>query len=234
MIHLLLSALLWLWNQQSFDQISRNNIARKEAVKAYQQGQYATAAERYTFLNKLNADPDPALLLNLGHSCFQLHQYSKAQTYYKTIQKVGNAEQITVADVQLGVIACLQKDSATALSLFQHALLQNPDNEPARYNFELISQTFSGRLPNPQASHKPTPKPGAGRQPTAANELTTTQAKTLVRSSQKNDKLNRFRNLNMTEAQARQILDAMQSNDLPYSLARHRAKSHETTPGNAW
>ncbi len=234
MIHLFLSVLLWVWNHRSFDQISRNNIARKEAEAAYQAGNYRRAADRYTYLTHLNTTPDPALLLNLGHSCFRLNQYARAKVNYEKLRQVGNPGLTAIADVQLGIIACQEKDSATALTLFQQALLQNPDNEPARYNFELIKKFYSGRLPTRRSGRQSSPKTTASRQAVAPNQLKLDKAPVLVQSDQKKDKLNRFRNLNMTEAQARQILDAMQGDDLPYSLARQRTKAKEPDAGNQW
>lgn len=234
MIHLFLSAMLWVWNHRAFDTISHNNIARKEAEVAYQTGNYKRAAERYTYLARLNATPDPTLLLNLGHSCFRLNEYTRAKRHYEKLRQIGNSDLAAIAAVQLGVIACQERDSATALTLFEQALLQNPDNEPARYNFELISRVYTGQPPASQSGRKSKTKSTFGRQPSATDQLESIQAQALVQSARKDDKLNRFRNLNMTEAQARQVLDAMKGNDLPYSLARHRAKSDESEPGNKW
>ncbi|MBC8156442.1 MAG: tetratricopeptide repeat protein [Bacteroidetes bacterium] len=234
MIQLFLSVLVWVWSHRSFDDISRNNLARKDAEAAYQAGNYERAAERYTYLTRLGPLPEPALLLNLGHCHFRLNQYSRARPHYEKLRQVGNPDLSAMAAVQLGVIACQEKDSATALTLFQQAMLQNPDSEPARYNFELIKKLFSGQPLATQSGRKAKPKTASGRQPSAADQLKLTQAQTLTRSAQQNDKLNRFRNLAMTEAQARQILEAMQGNDLPYSLARHRGKTDESESGNKW
>lgn len=234
MIHLFLSALLWIWNHRSFDQISRNNIARKQAESAYQAGDYNRAAERYAYLAKLSAAPEPALLLDLGHSCFHLRQYTRAKAHYEKLRQLGSTNLAATAAVQLGVIACIEKDSASALALFQQALLQNPDNEPARYNFEFIKRTWSGRSPATLAGRKAKPRTAVSRQSAVADSLKRAPAPTLIRSAQKTDKLNRFRNLNMTEAQARQMLDAMQGDDLPYSLARHRNKANPSESDNQW
>ncbi len=234
MIHLFLSALLW-WQHRSLDQISRNNIARKEAEAAYKAANYARAAERYTFLTRIDSTPNPDLLLNLGHSCFRLNRYAPAKVQYERLRQIGNAEQVSIASVQLGIIACLEKDSATALNLFQQALLENSDNEPARHNFELIKRIWSGRTPTAGVAQRPKPNPAkvTVQRPTPA-ESKQAPAPTVAHSERKDDQLRRFRNLNMTEAQARQLLDAMQGDDLPYTLARHRAPARDAEPGNRW
>ena len=232
MIHLLFLTLSW-WQANSLDRISRNNMARREAEAAYQSGHYARAAERYTFLTGVASTAPPDLLLDLGHSCFQLHQYRLAKVQYERLRQVGGARQVSIASVQLGIIACHEQDSATAVDLFRQALLLNPDNEPARHNFELIKRTWSGQKPTVQASRKPraTPKPTEG---SASAPSKTAPAPTVAHSDRKDDQLRRFRNLNMTEAQARQLLDAMQGDDLPYSLARHRKPANDAETGNRW
>lgn len=232
MIHLLFLALSW-WQPRSLDRISRNNIARREAEAAYQSGHYAQAVERYTFLTKITPSPPPELLLDLGHSCFRLNQYDTAKIQYERLRQVGNASQVSIASVQLGIIACLEKDSAMALNLFQQALLLNPDNEPARHNFELIKRTWSGRQPTAQAGRK-TKSTLKTKEESAPAQSKTAPAPTVAHSDRTDDELRRFRNLNMTEAQARQLLDAMQGDDLPYSLARYRKPSNETESGNRW
>ena len=50
MNYLILSVLLWLWDNRSFDKISQNNVARMEAMQAYEAGHYDRAAERYKLL----------------------------------------------------------------------------------------------------------------------------------------------------------------------------------------
>ena len=163
MVHLLFLVLSW-WQPRSLDRISRNNIARREAEAAYRAGRYAEAAKHYTFLTSVTPAPPPELLLNLGHSCFQMTQYELAKVQYERLRQVGSAPQTSIASVQLGIIACQEKDSATALDLFEQALLLNPDNEPARHNFELIKRTWSGR--------KPTATPKTTAQPTATKKST--------------------------------------------------------------
>ena len=228
MIYLLITAWLW-WNPTlPVNQISRTNQARRDAESAYRAGQYTRALTLYTFLSQTTTSIDPAVRLNLGHTYFQLNQFAKAKPQYETLLRSDRPDLRTVAATQLGVIACRERDSSMALALFRQALLEDPENEPARYNFELIKKTYSGKLPASNPRRKPVP---ANRR--VANKQQRT-GQEVERSARQDDLLRRFRQLNMTEEQAMQLLDAMQSNDLPYALTRSARLSASTKPaGNS-
>lgn len=208
MTHLLIFLLLSLWQHRSIDHISRHNLARKEAETAYNAGDFRTAADRYAYLNRTGSDG--AIRLNAGHVYFRLRQFGKAKEQYEALLSDEDPALTSAAAIQLGVIACYERDSATALTLFRQALLQDPNSEPARYNFELIQRQFSGKTP-------PKKKPAA---PQRQAQQQTLSNNTVERSDKEEERLRRFSELNMTEDQAMQLLDAMQGNDLPYSSLR--------------
>ncbi len=144
MNYLLIAAWLWLNNLLPLNQVSRNNQARQEAQAAYQAGQHQHALKLYTYLSQTTTI-DPAVRLNLGHTYFNLKQYKQAKSQYETLLQSDRADLRTVAATQLGVVACLEGDSASAITLFKQALLENADNESARYNFELVKTYYSGK-----------------------------------------------------------------------------------------
>ncbi|GAA4402205.1 hypothetical protein GCM10023187_17150 [Nibrella viscosa] len=213
MTHLLIFIFLSLWQHRSIDQISRHNLARKEAEAAYTAGTYKVAAERYAYLNRSPADG--AVRLNAGHAYFRLNQLDLAREQYEALLRQDDPELASMAAVQLGVIACYQRDSATALTFFRQALLQNANSEPARYNFELIHRQYSGK---PPAGEQP-PPPRKAEQPTQASALSPSAGR-VEHSERQDEQLNRFGELNMTEEQALHLLNAMQGNDLPFSTLR--------------
>jgi tetratricopeptide (TPR) repeat protein len=228
MIYLLLTAWLW-WNQLIPESpISRNNQLRQEAQVAYQTGQYARALSLYTYLSRTANTVEPAVQLNLGHTYFKLNQYAKAKPQYVPLLQSDQANLRTAAATQLGVIACLERDSATALSLFQQALLENADNESARYNFELVKKYYSGKKPNPS-------RKSADRKPKQVNKPRPAGGQQVERSSRQDELLRRFQRLNLSEEQALQLLDAMQGDDLPYALTRSaRRSSKPASAENRW
>jgi len=216
---LLLMTWLWLaWLPDKplpIGQISQTNHARQDAEYAYKSGRYQQALSIYTYLNEVSNTPDPTVWLNLGHTYFQLRQYGKAAQQYTKLQQVSQAALRTVAATQLGIIACRQRDSSTALTLFRQALLIDFTNEPARHNFELIKRRYVPRQPGMRqpatqtASQAMKPAQTAGR---------------VERSSRQDELLRRFRQMNLTEEQALQLLNAMQHDDLPYALTRTARK----------
>ena len=230
MIYVLLTVWLWWDTPASLDQISRNNRARQEAQAAYQAGRYADALTLYAGLSRITTTIDPAIRLNLGHTYFQLKRYAKARQQYETLLRSDRSDLRTVAATQLGVMACLQRDSAAALAFFEQALLENPDNEPARYNFELINKQFSGNAPTLNKQHKQ-----AQKQPQLRNNPQPSGGQ-VERSARQDEVLRRFQRLHLSEQQALQLLDAMQDDDLPYALThstqRNGAKS--TANENQW
>ncbi|CAN5144333.1 hypothetical protein BH09BAC4_BH09BAC4_01740 [soil metagenome] len=215
MIYLIITAWLWWNNLFSMNQVSRNNQARQEAQSAYEAGQYTRALQLYSYLSRTTTTIDPAVRLNLGHTYFQLKQYRKARPQYETLLRSDRPDLRTAAATQLGVITCLEGDSATALALFQQALLENADNEPARYNFELVKTYYSGKKP----ASKQQPNP-ASRKPQLVNRPRPSGGQQVERSARQDELLRRFQRLNLSEEQALQLLDAMQGDDLPYALTR--------------
>lgn len=234
-LYLFIAIFLWwnklLLNQPFMNQISQNNQARQEAEAAYQAGQYSRALTFYAYLSRTTTTIDPAVRLNLGHTYFQLKRYDKARPQYETLLQSDRPDLRTVAATQLGVIACLERDSARALSLFQKALLENADNEPARYNYELIKKYYSGeRRPTAPRAKQPT------QAQQLVNKLQPSVGQQVERSTRQDELLRRFQRLNLSEEQALQLLNAMQSDDLPYALTQSawRKKTQAVANGNRW
>lgn len=224
MIYILIAAWLWLTDLLPANQISQNNQARQGAQTAYRAGQYQRALTLYAYLSTRTTTIDPAVRLNLGHTYFKLHQYAKAKPQYETLLQSDRPDLRTAAATQLGVMACLEGDSAAALTLFRQALLENADNESARYNFELIKTYYSGKSP---AKH--TKQKSSAQQPKTVNKPRPMGGQNVERSDRQDELLRRFRRLNLSEEQALQLLDAMRSDDLPYALTRSARRS-ETKP----
>ena len=64
---LLFSILLWIWDNRSFDTISRSNRAKIEAQEAYQEKDYDTALEAYQNIATSSLFAEPEARLNLAH-----------------------------------------------------------------------------------------------------------------------------------------------------------------------
>lgn len=222
-VRLLFSTLLlvsWLetsLGDSSLGLVSRRNRARKQAAVAYRAGQYDEALRLYRYVVETSPTPSLAERVNLGQVYFQLRQYKRAKREFEQPGIDPTPQLTATAATQLGLLACLDKDTTTALAHFQKALLNNPDNYAARQNYELLKLRFSGKKPARRpAQQTPTPTP----QPQA------TRGQRADQTNEQRDQLNRFRNAAMSEQQARQLLDALQADDLPYELARRRTRQN--------
>lgn len=224
MVYAFLIAWLW-WPEPLTNQISRNNRARQEAERAYRAGQFDRALTLYAYLSRTTTTIDPAVRLNLGHTYFRLRQYASAKPQYEILLRSDRPDLRTVAATQLGIMACFDRDSVRALTLFRQALLENADNEPARYNFELVKKRYSGKLLpiNPQQK---------ARQPLVVNKPRPAGGQ-VERSARQDELLRRFEQLNLSQEQALQLLNAMQQDDLPYALTQSARRSGTRPPANS-
>ena len=227
---LLFSLLLWIWDNRSFDTISRSNRAKIEGQVAYQEKDYRKALEAYQNISNSSLFAEPEARLNLAHSYFQLKQLNNARQYYSRLSKIKNNFLSSRAFNQLGVIETIDKDTVAALRYFRESLRQNPDNQKAQYNYELLKKTFSGKedvaktKPLPQKTEQtPTPSPA----PKTAQEVQKTE--------EKKNLLDQLQNMKMSEAQAMMILDALKASEIQYlQQQKHRSSANNDDSKGKW
>ena len=199
--------------------VTRRNQTRKLALSHVQAGSYPQALAHYRFLVRTSANPTLAERINLGHIYYRLGQFKAAKQEYEKPGLQATPALLATAATQLGLLATQTNDTATALSHFQTALLNDPDNEPARANYELLKRYFSGKKIN----RKPTaPTPSVLPKPAPGQRADQTD--------QQRDQLTRLPPDGLTDEEATRLLDALQTDDLPYILAQRRASKRP--PGN--
>ena len=165
---LLLSAGLpgWRWLLH----VREHNAAQLQAQAAARRGQAAEAVYYYQQATTLagRGGPTPALLLDLAQAQTKAGQTAAARTTYSRLLAPTVPAAIgSTARQQLAVLLARQGQAAQAVSLLKQALLLNPANATARYNYELLSQYLAGRpaaLPPPslgQPTAAPAPQPKA-------------------------------------------------------------------------
>ncbi len=134
--------------------ISTINRMKSAAMQAYASGNYAEAAQRYQYLIDSLGVIEEEVLLNLGHSYFQLNDYEKARQAYAAATVLGNKNRQSIAHQQLGVIANREGKFQEALQHFREALKANPENEEARYNYELLKKKLKDQNNPPQQNQQ--------------------------------------------------------------------------------
>ena len=120
--------------------LSRINEYSARAAAAYQQEDYTGAIAAYRYLVYDLEVHDDQLQLNLAHAYYQAGRWPEAQQEYRLLVSHPYRHLRSVAHLQLGNIATRQKKYRQALALFRAALVAEPGNDAARYNYELLKK----------------------------------------------------------------------------------------------
>ena len=153
------------------------NVAVADATAAYRRGEALLAA--HYFENALAtasphpAAPDPRLVLNLGHAQAQAGRLGAAQATYGRLLASSPARLSSVARQQLAVLAAGRGELAQAAGLLRQAIILDPTNAEARYDFEVVSEYLARRPNRPQLPPPPAPSPAPT--PKVAPDKTGTQ-----------------------------------------------------------
>ena len=144
--------------------VHERNVAVAAGAQAYERGNAPQAATAFATALSANAQqiPDPRLLLNLAHAQVRAGQLAPAQVSYGRLLTGSSAQLGSVARQQLAVLAAQRGEIAQALNLLRQALLLDPTNSGARFNYELLSDYLARRPKAPKIGPPPeakSPKP---------------------------------------------------------------------------
>ena len=208
----LLYFMLWIWDNRSFEAITERNRAKTQAEIAYAEQNYAEAADLYRRITYGSIFSEAAARLNLAHAYYQAGKPAEARRHYRLLTRVQDQYVASEAQSQLALLALMSadKDTLEALELLKAALRQNPDNDRARFNYELLKEHFSGRIPPTERSENPPPKEQN------QTEVPPDEGQSPEQVEQREQLLKQLKQLNMSEDQARAILDAMKTNEMQY------------------
>jgi len=214
----ILYVLLWLWDNRTFDSITKANQRKLDAEQAYNNAQFAQSAKLYHQITYGSLFSEPAARLNLAHSYYKLGNYKLALKHYNLLHEVDNNTIASIANSQIALIKVNQKDTASALTSLKTALLLEPGNNLARSNYIILKKHFSG---SEQPSEVNTDKKKSEQQITAQQNRHTSpepkpENREVAEDVKKEELLKSLKAMNMSEDQARAILDAMKSNESQY------------------
>ena len=156
----------------SWTRTSRLNQAIETAEKSYAEARYTDAITDHLVLINEFEVKSQALNFNLGLS----HQFGEkaeeAATWYDQATQSSNKIINSMAFNQSGVLLGDKKEYQAALSKFQSALIQDPTNEVARYNYELLARWLQrDEERKQQEQNKPEPSEFAKRKKAEADRL---------------------------------------------------------------
>ena len=131
-----ISVLLALFSQ-TLTKVSRINQYISEARTAYLQKDFGTAIYFYRYLYDSMQVQDRSLRLDMAHAYFLKNDKVKAFKSYQALLKKASTATGSVVNLQLGVLA-INQNKQDALEYFKKAIILDPTNQEARYNFELL------------------------------------------------------------------------------------------------
>jgi Ca-activated chloride channel homolog len=127
------------------DKIGKINSAKAEAKKAFLSGDFKKAIQKYSYLiDSLGVNEDE-VRANLASAYFQANDTAHAVNTYQLLTQSPNKKISSVANQQLGVMANNTEKLEEALQYFKQALKAAPENEEARYNYEVVKKKLEDK-----------------------------------------------------------------------------------------
>ncbi|RTQ52285.1 hypothetical protein EJV47_04470 [Hymenobacter gummosus] len=151
----------------AFQRVYEANQAQQAGAAAYARRDYPAAAAAYARARELGSN-SPQLHLDLGHAYARAGQAAAAREAYGRALQNAPGELRSVARQQLATLAAAEGNYPQALALLRQALMDNPRNAAARYNYELL-RPYQGRRNPPQLPPPPPPPASGGGQQNQPN-----------------------------------------------------------------
>ncbi|WP_111671165.1 hypothetical protein [Algoriphagus litoralis] len=156
----------------SWTRVSRLNTAIEAAERSYAEANYEQSVTDHLVLVNEFEYKSPELSFNLGLSHHYSDKMDEAQTWYDQVTQSPNKMLVSFAYNQSGVILGNKKEYEAALSKFQSALIKDPTNEQARYNYEMLARWLQrDEERKNQDQNKPEPSEFAKRKKAEADRL---------------------------------------------------------------
>lgn len=121
-------------------EIAKINRLKSEAKKAYTNGDFQLATEKYSMLYDSMSVTEDEIALNLAHSYYALNDSSNARSSYEQLTTSSNNKLKSIAYQQLGVMAKSPQTLKQSLAYLKAALKADPTNEDARYDYEVVKK----------------------------------------------------------------------------------------------
>jgi len=134
----------------------------REANKAYVAGDYAKAEQLYR--EAINSQPENAkLYFNLGNTLAKMDRWEEAvQAYTQFLALAATPEQKALGEYNIGTVLGKDDNWEQAAKHFKRSLSLNPNDEDAKFNYELAlqKQKENEQQQQQQQNQKP-PEPSA-------------------------------------------------------------------------
>ena len=120
--------------------IGKINTLKAEAKEAFQAKDFKKAIIKYKYLVDSLDVNEEEVRMNLAHAYFQVQDTVNAFNTYLPLAQSNDRKIKSVAHQQLGVLSNRQSKFEDALNYFKQALKAAPENEDARFNYEMVKK----------------------------------------------------------------------------------------------
>ena len=120
--------------------IGRINSLKGEAKTAFQSGDFKTAIQKYKYLIDSLGVTEDEVRMNLANAYFHSNDTLNASSTYMPLSQSDDRKIKSLANQQLGVLSNRQSKAEDALNYFKQALKAAPENDDARFNYEMVKK----------------------------------------------------------------------------------------------
>ncbi|MCI4668906.1 MAG: hypothetical protein MRZ79_12285 [Bacteroidia bacterium] len=130
----------WMIIATVFTGFVSGNGSLRSAWDFYQDEEYGKSIASYIEALKHYPEESTRIYYNLGLCFLELDSLGQAVNFFQRSSGGKDLATASMASNQMGVIMVNLYRNKDALGHFRKALVQNPDNEVARYNYELLKR----------------------------------------------------------------------------------------------
>ncbi|MBN3584669.1 hypothetical protein JYB64_19925 [Algoriphagus aestuarii] len=156
----------------SWTRVTRLNSAIEQAEESYAKAEYEQSIEQHVGLIENFQYSTAELDFDLGLSYHYAEKPDEASASYDKASTSSNKMISSFAFNQSGVLLGTKQEYEAALNKFQSALIKDPTNEVARYNYEMLARWLQrDEERKNQDQNKPEPSEFAKRKKAEADRM---------------------------------------------------------------
>ena len=194
------------------------------ALEAYDQGSFQQSLQLFGEAIDRYPEKQAQINYNMAQCLLQMNNKDSAVYHFQLVLASMDPQLASKAANNLGVIQAEALQLNTALSSFKEALIFDPNNESARYNFELVRRQKQNNPPKsndeddkdpPEEEEEESPPPPPRMNDQELERLLQQIRKRMTQTRRTND-LPRILGDTLTEEEAYAVLEALRNQDPQY------------------
>lgn len=244
MMHLILYVILLAGN------MSGKEKSLSMAADAFHSGDYHTSILHYGDALKAYPPQAASIHYNIGQCYLALDSTERALQFFHLVLDQNATDVASMASNEIGLLLIRRQRPKEALEALKEAIIFDPANETARYNYELLRKRMQGENPPQQP---PPPRPPSSNdeedspaedQETAPDDKIPEDYRSMIRQIIQRQRLSNSTNDfaiptgadTISLFQARRILESMRQNEIQYlqQLRKSAAAPHKNDRSPDW